>query len=267
MTALPTRKDEAWRYSDVAALADVWPRQAAERVLNVAAGDNARLDLTLTQAGHDHHVVSLGAGATLTGIIDIALPADAVATPRLSIDLAAGAVARLLVLNHGGRFTRAEFDVTLGDGAEFHLGGVILTDGPTREIVTTVRHIGVGATSRQTIRSIAGGTGTASYLGKVAVARTGQKTDAAQSARALLLGRGATANAKPELEIFADDVKCAHGATVGELDANALFYLASRGVPPRDARALLTRAFARDALEALPEAEQAAAAERLEALL
>ena len=69
----------------------------------------------------------------------------------------------------------------------------------------------------------------------------------------MLLDRGATANAKPELEIFADDVKCAHGATVGELDRNALFYLASRGVPPAEAKALLTRAFLSDALARIGE--------------
>jgi Fe-S cluster assembly protein SufD len=142
--------------------------------------------------------------------------------------------------------------VALHEGANFDLGGVILARGEqVLEIVTTVRHLGPGATSRQVVRCVAGDTATATYLGKVAVAREGQKTDAAQSFKALLLDRGATANAKPELEIFADDVKCAHGATVGELDRNALFYLESRGVPPAEARALLTRAFLSDALESI----------------
>ena len=80
------------------------------------------------------------------------------------------------------------------------------------------------------------------------MAREGQKTDAEQSIKALLLKRTATANAKPELEIYADDVKCAHGATVGELSRDALFYLQSRGVAPEEARALLTEAFIADAL-------------------
>ena len=83
---------------------------------------------------------------------------------------------------------------------------------------------------------------------RVEVAREGQKTDAEQSIKALLLKRTATANAKPELEIYADDVKCAHGATVGELSRDALFYLQSRGVAPEEARALLTEAFIADAL-------------------
>ena len=82
-----------------------------------------------------------------------------------------------------------------------------------------------------------------SYLGKVEVARGAQQTDAEQSVKAMLLDRGATANAKPELEIYADDVKCAHGATVGELDPMQLFYAESRGLDPASARALLLEGF------------------------
>nr|MDQ4088590.1 SufD family Fe-S cluster assembly protein [Pseudomonadota bacterium] len=80
-----------------------------------------------------------------------------------------------------------------------------------------------------------------------------QKTEGEQSLKGLLLDRGATINLKPELEIFADDVKCAHGATVGELDRGALFYLESRGVAPEEAKALLTRAFVADALDRVGE--------------
>jgi Fe-S cluster assembly protein SufD len=85
--------------------------------------------------------------------------------------------------------------------------------------------------------------------GGVAVARQAQRTDAEQSLRALVLNRTAAANLKPELEILADDVKCAHGCTVGALDRAALFYLESRGVPKAEAEALLTRAFVADALQ------------------
>ena len=147
-------------------------------------------------------------------------------------------------------------DVTLLDGARFEMGGVIVGRGDqVLEIITTVTHAGPGATSRQTVRCVAGDQSTVTYLGKVAVTRAGQQTDAAQSFKALLLDRSATANAKPELEIWADDVKCAHGATVGEHDANALFYLESRGVPPVEAKALLTRAFLSDALDGREELE------------
>ena len=103
------------------------------------------------------------------------------------------------------------------------------------------------------IRSVLGDKATGSFLGRIEVAREGQQTDAEQSVKAMLLDRGATANAKPELEIFADDVKCAHGATVGELDQRALFYLESRGIDEARAKALLTRAFVADAVERIGE--------------
>src|SRR3546814_3588625 len=82
-------------------------------------------------------------------------------------------------------------------------------------------------------------TATGTYLGKVAVARDAQQTDSEQDVKAMLLDRSATANAKPELEIFADDVKCAHGSAIGELDAMALYYLQSRGLPPGEAKKLM----------------------------
>ena len=91
---------------------------------------------------------------------------------------------------------------------------------PTK-IVTNVKHVGERGRSRQTVRSVLGGKAVGSYLGKVEVARGAQQTDGEQSVKAMLLDRGATANCKPELEIFADDVKCAHGASVGELDRDA----------------------------------------------
>ena len=107
--------------------------------------------------------------------------------------------------------------------------------------------------SRQVWRSVADDKAICSVAARVEVARGAQKTDGEQSLKGLLLNRGATINAKPELEIFADDVKCAHGATVGELDKNALFYMASRGIPEADAKALLTRAFVADAIDRIGE--------------
>ncbi len=128
----------------------------------------------------------------------------------------------------------------------------------TLELVTTFRHLEPNAASNQQVRSILGGSATGSYLSKVAVARDAQHTASVQSVKAMLLTRTATANAKPELEIYADDVKCAHGATVGELDRNALFYLAARGLPPAEAQTLLLQAFV---AEVFAEAEGQAALE------
>ena len=99
------------------------------------------------------------------------------------------------------------------------------------------------------MRAGVGGRATGSYLGKVAVARDAQKTDASQSVKAMLLTRTATANAKPELEIYADDVVCAHGNTVGALDEDALFYARQRGMPEAVARAMLMDAFLGEVVE------------------
>jgi Fe-S cluster assembly protein SufD len=217
MTA-PTRKLEAYRYADVAALASVWSDLAQPERIAVAAQQSLQ---------------------------QIWLPSDdPVQVRRVEIALDAGATANIFALNTASTYGRIEIDVSLADGAHFGLDAANLGGGTsTLEIVTTVRHIGVAATSRQTIRSVLGGKATGSYLGKVAVSRGAQQTDSVQSVKAMLLDRGATANAKPELEIYADDVKCAHGASVGELDRDQLFYAAARGLDPASARALLLEGF------------------------
>ena len=215
MTALPTRRDEAWRYSDLAAVEAVWPLPAPESIVVPAGGSFTR------------HIVQ-----------------DAGAIHRIEMSLGKGARAALHVLNIGGDYGRIELDVTLHEGADFTLGGVqIGGESQTLEIVTTVTHAEPGATSRQLVRSVLAGKATGTYLGKVAVARDAQQTDSEQSVKAMLLDRTATANAKPELEIFADDVKCAHGCAIGELDAMGLFYLESRGLPPAEAKTLMLQAF------------------------
>jgi Fe-S cluster assembly protein SufD len=268
MRALPTRKDEAWRWSNLKALAGVWPGEVRTRSLTIADGEQGRLDDTLSGAAwiNDEVTVMVGAGGRLDGIIRQS--ATTMATMLYRITLAAGARAHLVILNHGSHLGRIAIDVTCHEGADFQLGAVLIGAGEqTIELVTTVRHVGPAATSGQIVRAVSGGTATVSYLGQVAVARAGQKTDASQSFKALLLNRGATANAKPELEIFADDVKCAHGAAIGEIDGQALFYLTSRGIPPDQARALLTRAFLSDALEGLDIAATEALDAEITALL
>lgn len=269
MTALPTRRQEAWRYADLKTLAMLWPaRNQRHRTL---AGASVMLDERIIGGGwRDERVaIDIGADGQLDGVIEQAMDTDGVATQIYAITLGAGATADLTIINSGGRYGRLALDISLHEGAALTLGGAIVGDGDqTLEIITHVRHLGPNATSRQTVRAVLGGRAVGSYLGQVAVAREAQKTDAEQSFKALLLARGATANAKPELEIFADDVKCAHGASVGELDKAALFYLVSRGIPPREAQALLAQAFVDDAITALPEgAARAALLARLAALV
>ena len=156
--------------------------------------------------------LTVGAGESLE---EVWLPtADDVQLRRVQLALGAGAKARIFALNTAPVYGRIELEVSLAEGAEFELFGANIGTGlSTNEIVTNVKHLGVGGRSRQTIRSVLNGKATGSYLGKVEVARGAQQTDAEQSVKAMLLDRGATANCKPELEIFADDVKCAHGAT------------------------------------------------------
>jgi Fe-S cluster assembly protein SufD len=219
MTApFPTHKQEEWRYADLDALRPVWQQFAEPLTLTVGPGETFEKQW-------------------LTGDDDVLVR-------RVQIALEANAKARLFALNTASTYGRFELEVSLAEGADFELYAANIGTGlSTNEIVTTVRHIGVGGRSRQVIRSVLNGKAVGSYLGKVAVARGAQQTDAEQSVKAMLLDRGATANCKPELEIFADDVKCAHGATVGELDAMQLFYAESRGLDPTSARALLLEGF------------------------
>lgn len=256
MTALPTRRQEAWRYADLKTLASLWPgRNQQHRAM---AGAAVSLDERIIGAGwRDERVaIDIVAGGRLDGIIEQAMDADGVSTQIYLMKLAAGAAADLTIINSGGRYGRLALDISLEAGAQLTLGGAIVGGADqVLEIITHVRHLGPNATSRQTVRAVLGGRAVGSYLGQVAVSRAAQKTDAEQSFKALLLARGATANAKPELEIFADDVKCAHGASVGELDKAALFYLNSRGIAPRDAQALLAQAFVDDAITGLPEGD------------
>jgi Fe-S cluster assembly protein SufD len=166
-----------------------------------------------------------------------------------------GASLVLTTLAAGGADTRLDGEIRLtGEGAYAEAGGALLARGRQRHDANlVVRHEQPGGTSRQVWRSVADDRATCSVAARVEVARGAQKTDGEQSLKGLLLSRTATINAKPELEIFADDVKCAHGATVGELDRDALFYMASRGIPRPDARALLTRAFVADSIDRIGE--------------
>jgi len=135
---------------------------------------------------------------------------------HLVVELEAGAAFDLRILNAGNAFGRIAVDVRLGERAKFTLGAAQLGSGAeTLEIVTEVAHEEPNAISRQVIRSVLGQQAVGTYLGKVAVARGSDGTDAEQSVRAMLLDRTATANARPELEIYADDVKCGHGCAVG----------------------------------------------------
>jgi Fe-S cluster assembly protein SufD len=196
--------------------------------------------------------IDVAAGESLTRCMVVG--SDAPEVLRMRMRLGEGARAAFFVTNRGGDYTRVELEVRLARGAHFEFGGVTIGGGTaTREFVTQVVHAEPKATSNQTIRAVHWDTGTGNFLGEIKVARDAQKTDAAQDFKGLLLEAGASANAVPQLEIFADDVKCAHGATVGELDEAARFYMMARGVDPATAQRLLVQAFIGDAFVSLED--------------
>lgn len=226
---LPTRKDEAWRYSAVERLQgealDDW------REIRVEAGDSFR---------------------------EILVIADGASNPtelhRWRVTVGEGATCELFAVLASAEYARLEIEVTLNKGAHFEFGGITVGGRDTvREFVTRTIHAQPEATSNQTVRSVHWGHGTGNFLGNIDVVRDAQKTDAAQDFKGLLLEKGASVNAVPQLEIFADDVKCAHGASVGQLDETARFYMAARGLSPDVARRLLVQAFLGDALVSLED--------------
>ncbi len=230
--APPTRRDEAWRYAPADVLAGLKALPEPTRIA-VAAG-----------AVHPIRTcISTGAASK----VDIR---------PYAIDIAEGGRCEAFFLLTGGGYKRLDIDVTLAQGAHFELGAVAVgRDEEVTEIVTRVRHLGPDSTSNQIMRAVAMDKASISLIGRIDVAREAQKTDAALGARGLLLDRTATINAKPELEIFADDVKCAHGCAIGQLDDMALFYAQQRGIPPAEARNLLMEAFVIEAYDAIEDAK------------
>ena len=228
LATLPTTRDEDWRYADGdylaasdAAAINHW------RTLEVPAGETVReVEAYLTGQVLDRLRVHVGKGGRFEAFATIA----------------------------GGKYSRVEIEVTLEEGAHFEFGGVTLGGGDkVQEFVTRTIHAHPNATSNQVVRAVQWGKSTGNFLGRIEVARDAQKTDAAQNFRAILLEKGASANTKPELEIFADDVLCAHGAAIGQLDKQASYYMAARGIPPEIARKLLIQAFIGDAFAELDD--------------
>ena len=146
----------------------------------------------------------------------------------------------------GGAITRNDFNSVLdGEGSECSLNGLYMADGKQHvDNHTRVDHVKPHCNSRELYKGILGGSGKGVFNGKIYVYRAAQGTDAKQTNKNLLLSEKATINTKPQLEIYNDNVKCTHGSTVGQLDQDAIFYLRSRGIGLKDARRLMTFAFA-----------------------
>jgi Fe-S cluster assembly protein SufD len=333
VSTFPTRRDEAWRWSDLRRalprplalapeLAPPYPQSPLAGLANaetmIANGELARggplarlrleagvhhlrfvsdaedagwqagadivvpagvhATLVETHEGRGSYAASavislaLGSGASLERIVLLDEPADAVSLTATSVGLGGGARFAQTVIATGARLQRFETHLTHpGQGAAVRMDGVYLLDDQRHaDLTSVVVHEGGGETS-QVCKGVVADRARAAFQGRIEVRPGADGTDARMRHDALLLSDAAEVDAKPELEIYADNVACAHGNTVGALDDDSLFYIRSRGVPEAQARALLMQAFVGEAVERIEhvgarEAVAAFVAARLEAL-
>jgi Fe-S cluster assembly protein SufD len=234
----------------------------------VALGAESRVRLIESFAGEGRYwrndVISLrlAAGAELERVALVEEAADALHFSDVSAVLDRSSRLNSFVLLLGGRTARREVRVrSEGEGAVCGLyGAFLLARRQEANIVTTVEHMAERGETREIFKGVATGRAHGAFQGRITVRPGAQKVDAHMLSRNLLLGPHAAIDTKPELEIFADNVKCSHGAAVGDLDEAALFYLLARGIPHDEARRMLIEAFLREAIET---AEPAAVREHL----
>jgi len=222
----------------------------AQATIEVGAGGRLTLfetyesvvDGAVTEADLD---IRLGEGARLERIVLADGGAETVLVSRAEVTLAPGARLAQTTLTAGGRRLRLEtLVVHPGRGAAARLDGVyLLADQRHADITTVVDHIGPGGSTDQLTKGVVRDQARGVFQGRIVVRPGADQTDARMGHHALILSERAEVDAKPELEIFADDVACAHGNTVGALDEDALFYAEQRGIPEAEAKAMLTEAF------------------------
>lgn len=202
------------------------------------------------------HTLSLevGAEARLTRIVLATEPEDAVSRLACEVTLAPAAEFRQIVLTDGARLQRIETVVRHeGGGAAARLDGVFVLAGARfADQTTEVDHVRPDGSTRQKIKGVVSDSARAVFQGRIVVREGADGADARMGCHGLILSDRAEIDAKPELEIWADDVACGHGATIGALDAEALFYLRSRGLEEREARRMLTIAFLEEILDDFP---------------
>ncbi len=217
--------------------------------------------------------ITVEEGARLTRVIQQREAPDAALVVTSGLSLAKGARAEQTTLGFGAKIARLETHVRhAGEGAELRLNGAyVLGAGRHLDQTSVVQHAGPHGVTEELFKGAAAKGGKGVFQGKIHVEQAAQKTDAQMQHRGLLLDAGAEIDAKPELEIYADDVVCAHGNALGAIDEDALFYMRQRGLSDAAARAMLTRSFLAEPLEnlsdeTLRDALLAQLADRLEAL-
>lgn len=229
--------------------------------LPVRVGAGARATIVERQTGEGAGLVSsvsqllLGDDAEVLWLIVQDQPETATHLAQFKAELGKNARLTLFIMNAGGKLVRQEVIVkTTGEGADFKLRGVNLLAGDSHVDVTMVLdHAVPHTTSTEVVRNVVTGRAKGVFQGRINVHQVAQKTDAKMACNTLLLSDDGEFSTKPELEIFADDVACGHGATVTEIDRNHLFYLMARGVDEKTARGLLIRAFLAEVIEELED--------------
>ncbi len=284
---MPTRRHEMWKWSDlrraageIASAGTITLTGAASDTLQPADGETVDLgvsasagasaaalcltvksgrSVTLVERyradagglGNLHLDITVESGARLERICihDEAEQGVLIASSR--IDLAGNARLTQIALSFGGKLMRNETHVMhAGEHSEANLHGVyLLGEGRHNDFTTSVHHTGPGGVTRQLIKGAVAAHARGVFQGKFKVDRAAQLTDAKMTHRALMLDARAEIDAKPELEIYADNVQCAHGNAIGTLDETALFYMRQRGIPLVQARALLIESYLAEPLD------------------
>ena len=267
-------------------------------VINIGAGTELQrpLELQAAHSGgqvHARHAISFGDGASgtfverhvaptdaaalVSNVTSLALGKDAEVTyvimqdqgasdshlGKLKISLSENAKLKLLIVNTGGKLVRHEIECEVeGEGADLMLRGVNLLGGDTHTDITfNLGHNVANTTSTETIRNVVFDKARGVFQGLIRVAPDAQKVDAKMACNTLLMTDHGSFSSKPELEIFADDVQCGHGATVTDIDPNHLYYMMARGIPRKVASGLLINAFAAEVVEELEDEQLTEAVE------
>jgi len=195
--------------------------------------------------------ITVGEGASIKRYVSVDEDSDAFHLATSLVKVAGGGHYEGFHLGLGGALTRQEVRVVMtGENASVRLNGAYALTGTSHHDITTVMdHQLPSCTSAQVFKGVVDGESHGVFQGRIHVARDAQKTDAQMLHKALFLARGPAVDCKPELEIYADDVQCSHGATTGEIDPNHLFYLAARGIDPETASALLVEGFLAEGMD------------------
>lgn len=227
----------------------------------VKAGAGSKAVFIERQTGNGQALISsvseleVGEGADILWIVLQDQPENVHHLAQFKASVAGGAKLTLFVMNVGAKLARQEVRVRMeGEHSEFRLRGAnLMADEQHSDTTMVLHHLAPDTYSTETIRNIVTGRAQGVFQGMIRVAQAAQKTDAKMACNTLLLSDEAGFSTKPELEIFADDVACGHGATVTEIEKDHLFYLMARGIDEKSARGLLVKAFLAEVIEELED--------------